>query len=202
GWWWPNRTAGSPTTGCCPTPSTPPPTRSPTSLPGRGPTPPSGVSADMSEPTISTVRTVPGVAAVPVVPALARRLVAEFAGTGLLVTAVVGSGIMTTGLSPQDVGLQLLENSTAMVFALAALILIFGPVSGAQFNPVVTLADWWLGRRAGTGLRAGEVVPYLLAQTAGAIAGSILANLMFALPAVHLSTQQVPTALLPGPIGD
>jgi len=126
----------------------------------------------------------------PPLPSLFRRLVAEFAGTGLLVTAVVGSGIMATTLSAHDVGLQLLENSTATVFALAALILIFGPVSGAHFNPVVTLADWWLGRRAGTGLRAADLVPYLLAQTAGAIAGSVLANLMFALPAVDFSGKQ------------
>jgi arsenate reductase len=128
--------------------------------------------------------------AVPAVPALSRRLVAEFAGTGLLVAAVVGSGIMAADLSPHDVGLQLLENSTATVFALAALILIFGPVSGAHFNPVVSLADWWLGRRAGAGLRAVDLGPYLLAQIAGAIGGSILANLMFALPAVEFSGKQ------------
>jgi arsenate reductase len=126
----------------------------------------------------------------PPMPPLFRRLIAEFAGTGLLVTAVVGSGIMATTLSPHDVGLQLLENSTATVFALAALILIFGPVSGAHFNPVVSLADWWLGRRAGAGLCAGDLVPYLLAQITGAIAGSILANLMFALPAVEFSGRQ------------
>jgi arsenate reductase len=118
-----------------------------------------------------------------------RRLVAEFAGTGLLVTAVVGSGIMAAALSPQDIGLQLLENSTATVFALAALILVFGPISGAHFNPVVSLADWWLGRRTGTGLRASDLPGYLVAQVLGAIAGSILANLMFALPAVHWSTR-------------
>jgi glycerol uptake facilitator-like aquaporin len=132
----------------------------------------------MSEPTVPTV------------PALPRRLVAEFAGTGLLVTAVVGSGIMATTLSPHDVGLQLLENSTATVFALAALILIFGPVSGAHFNPVVSLADWWLGRPTGTGLRGADLGPYLLAQSAGAIGGSILANLMFALPALAFSGKQ------------
>jgi glycerol uptake facilitator-like aquaporin len=94
-----------------------------------------------------------------IAPPLPRRLVAEFAGTGLLVTAVVGSGIMATSLSPHDVGLQLLENSTATVFTIAALILMFGPVSGAHFNPVVSLADWWLGRRAGTGLRGADLGP-------------------------------------------
>lgn len=120
-------------------------------------------------------------------PALWRRLLAEFLGTGLLVTAVVGSGIMATQLSPDDVGLQLLENSIATALALGALILTFGPVSGAHFNPVVSAADWFLGRRAGTGLTASRLGGYVLAQTAGAIAGSILANLMFALPAVDFS---------------
>ena len=84
-------------------------------------------------------------------PVLWRRLLAEFAGTALLVTAVVGSGIMATTLSPDDVGLQLLENSVATAFALGALILTFGPVSGAHFNPVVSAADWFLGRRAAPG---------------------------------------------------
>ena len=87
----------------------------------------------------------------------ARRLVAEFLGTGLLVTVVVGSGIAAAQLSAGDVGLQLLENSTATVFGLAVLILIFGPVSGAHFNPVVSAADWLLGRRTGTGLTGIEV---------------------------------------------
>ncbi|MEH1129363.1 MIP/aquaporin family protein [Micromonospora sp. CPCC 206061] len=122
-------------------------------------------------------------------PALWRRLLAEFCGTALLVTAVVGSGIMATELSPDDVGLQLLQNSIATAFALGALILTFGPVSGAHFNPVVSAADWLLGRRAGTGLTTSDLGGYVLAQTAGAIAGSILANLMFALPAVDLSTK-------------
>ena len=106
-------------------------------------------------------------------PPLTRRLVAEFTGTGLLVTAVVGSGIMASRLSPHDVGLQLLENSTATALALGALILMFGPVSGAHLNPAVSIADWWLGRRTGHGLRA--------------IAGAVLANAMFALPPVAFS---------------
>jgi arsenate reductase len=123
-------------------------------------------------------------------PALPRRLLAEFLGTALLVTAVVGSGIMATQLSPDDVGLQLLQNSIATALALGALILTFGPVSGAHFNPVVSTADWFLGRRAGTGLTAGQLGGYVLAQTVGAIAGSILANLMFALAAVDLSSKE------------
>ena len=78
---------------------------------------------------------------------LVRRLLAEFLGTGLLVAVVVGSGIAAERLSPNDVGIQLLENSTATALGLAVLILLFGPVSGAHFNPVVSLADWSLGRR-------------------------------------------------------
>ena len=119
--------------------------------------------------------------------ALWRRLLAEFLGTALLVTAVVGSGIMATTLSPDDVGLQLLENSVATAFALGALILTFGPVSGSHFNPVVSAADWFLGRRSRTGLTGADLAGYVLAQIAGAILGSILANLMFALNAVTFS---------------
>src|SRR3954471_9847193 len=118
-----------------------------------------------------------------------RRFLAEFVGTALLVTAVVGSGIMATTLSPDDVGLQLLQNSIATAFALGALILMFGPVSGAHFNPVVSIADWYLGRPSGTGLSAAHLGGYVAAQTVGAIAGSVLANLMFALPAVAWSTK-------------
>jgi arsenate reductase len=121
-------------------------------------------------------------------PPSTRRLTAEFVGTGLLVTAVVGSGIMASRLSPNDVGLQLLENSIATAFALGALILMFGPVSGGHFNPVVSLADWWLGRRTRTGLTGTYLAGYVLAQTAGGILGAVLANLMFALPAVAWST--------------
>ena len=116
-----------------------------------------------------------------------RRLLAEFVGTALLVTAVVGSGIMATTLSPDDVGLQLLQNSIATAFALGALILTFGPVSGAHFNPVVSAADWWFGRRHGTGLTVTQLGGYTVAQTAGAICGSVLANLMFDLAAVDIS---------------
>jgi glycerol uptake facilitator-like aquaporin len=110
---------------------------------------------------------------------LPRRLLAEFVGTALLVAVVVGSGIAAAQLSPDDVGLQLLENSTATVFGLAVLILLFGPVSGAHFNPVVTAADWLLGRRAGIGITAHHLAAYLAAQVAGGISGAWLANLMF-----------------------
>ena len=108
-----------------------------------------------------------------------RRLLAEFTGTALLVTVVVGSGIAAQQLSPNDVGLQLLENSTATVFGLAVLILLFGPVSGAHFNPVVSATDWLLGRRAGTGISASHVISYTVAQITGGIVGAVLANIMF-----------------------
>jgi len=121
---------------------------------------------------------------------LGRRALAEGLGTGLLVTAVVGSGIMAQRLSPGDIGLQLLENSTTTAFALAVLILMFGPLSGGHFNPVVSIADWWLGRRYRTGLGVAELGVYVMAQVAGAVAGSVLANLMFGLPAIELSTKQ------------
>ncbi|GAA2511673.1 MIP/aquaporin family protein [Pilimelia columellifera] len=123
-------------------------------------------------------------------PALPRRLLAEFVGTAMLVATVVGSGVMAATLSPDDIGLQLLQNSVATALGLGALILTFGPVSGAHFNPVVSVADWWLGRRTGTGLNAADLGGYVAAQTLGAVAGSVLANLMFDLAAVTLSTKE------------
>lgn len=114
-----------------------------------------------------------------IAPPLTRRLFAEFLGTGLLVAVVVGSGIAAQQLSAGQVGLELLENSTATVLGLTILILLFGPVSGAHFNPVVSLADWFLGRRTGHGLTLPEVGSYAVAQIVGAIAGSVLANAMF-----------------------
>ena len=120
---------------------------------------------------------------------LHRRLVAECLGTALLVTVVVGSGIAAAALSPSDVGLQLLENSTATVFGLAVLILVFGPVSGGHFNPLVSAADWLLGRRSGTGLVLGDVLAYAAAQILGGIAGALLANAMFDLPLGQISSK-------------
>jgi glycerol uptake facilitator-like aquaporin len=107
-----------------------------------------------------------------------RRVVAELTGTAALVTIVVGSGIMAQRLSA-DHAVQLLANSTATMLGLAVLIAVFAPISGAHFNPVVSLADWWLGRNRRTGLTLTEVTLYSLAQTGGAVSGSILANLMF-----------------------
>ncbi|WP_431899228.1 MIP/aquaporin family protein [Nonomuraea sp. bgisy101] len=125
-----------------------------------------------------------------------RRLLAEFLGTALLVTVVVGSGIMAQTLSPDDVGLQLLENSTATVFGLAVLIVVLGPVSGAHFNPVVSLADWWQGRQTGLGLQTGELGGYIAAQVLGGIGGAVLANAMFDKPAITWSTTERASAHL------
>lgn len=121
---------------------------------------------------------------------LHRRLVAEFVGTALLVAVVVGSGIAAAQLSPDDVGLQLLENSVATALGLGVLILMFGPVSGAHFNPVVTAADWLLGRRKGTGIDGRDATAYATVQTIGAIAGAWLANLMFDRQILELSTKE------------
>ncbi|WP_043807172.1 aquaporin [Paenarthrobacter aurescens] len=126
-------------------------------------------------------------------PPLWRRAIAEFLGTALLVALVVGSGIAAAQLSPNDVGLQLLQNSTATVLGLTVLILVFGPVSGAHFNPVVSLADWFLGRRSGSGLALPDLGLYILAQTAGAIGGSVLANAMFEV-GTSISTKERATA--------
>ncbi len=120
-------------------------------------------------------------------PELWRRLLAETVGTGLLVTVVVGSGIAAQRLSPGNVGLQLLENSTATVLGLAVLILVFGPVSGAHFNPVVSAVDWFVGRGTGAGLPLGDVTAYTVAQVAGAILGAVLANSMYGLAPVEIS---------------
>ncbi|MGV9309870.1 MIP/aquaporin family protein [Nonomuraea sp. NPDC003727] len=125
-----------------------------------------------------------------------RRLLAEFLGTALLVTVVVGSGIMAQTLSPDDVGLQLLENSTATVFGLAVLIVVLGPVSGAHFNPVVSLADWWQGRQTGRRLRTGELGGYVAAQVMGGIGGAVLANAMFDKPVITWSTTERASAHL------
>jgi glycerol uptake facilitator-like aquaporin len=118
-----------------------------------------------------------------------RRLLAEFLGTALLVTVVVGSGIAAARLSPGDIGLQLLENSTATAFGLAVLILLFGPVSGAHFNPIISAADWLLGRRATHGITGSDMVAYVGAQVIGGLAGAVLANVMFDLRVVEVSTK-------------
>lgn len=118
---------------------------------------------------------------------LAARAAAELVGTAALVAVVIGSGIQATELT-RDVGVQLLANSLATVFGLGVLILLLGPVSGAHFNPVVTLAEWWTGRRGGPGVTIREAAVYVPAQIAGAIAGAILADAMFGKPLVEWST--------------
>ena len=114
---------------------------------------------------------------------IARQALAEFLGSAGLVTVVIGSGIAAQRLSPDDVGLQLLENALATGAGLVALILAFGPVSGGHFNPVVTLADRFFG-----GVTTRQVAVYLPAQVFGGVVGAVVANLMFELPAVSLST--------------
>jgi glycerol uptake facilitator-like aquaporin len=127
-----------------------------------------------------------------------RRLLAEFVGTGLLVAVVVGSGIMASRLSPHDVGLQLLENSLATAFGLGVLILVLGPVSGAHFNPVVSIVDLIASR--GTALRPVETIGYIAAQIGGAISGALLANVMFGAPTAISSTDRVSWGTLVGEV--
>lgn len=114
--------------------------------------------------------------------AVPRRLVAEFLGTALLVAVVVGSGIMAVSLTG-DAGVQLLINALATVAGLGVLIWVLGPISGAHFNPAVTLIA--LVRRE---MRAAEAGGYIVVQVLGAVAGATLANLMFSLPAWSAST--------------
>lgn len=124
---------------------------------------------------------------------LLRRAGSEMLGTGLLVTIVVGSGIAASRLSA-DPGLQLLENSIATALGLGVLILLLGPVSGAHFNPVVSLADTVLGRRHRIGLPVPLLGVYVLAQVVGAIGGSVLANAMFATPTSISTTDRATPA--------
>jgi glycerol uptake facilitator-like aquaporin len=116
-------------------------------------------------------------------PSLARRIVAEFTGTLFLLSAVVGSGIMGERLAAGNVALTLLANSLATGAALVAIILAFGPISGAHLNPAVTLADAWQG-----GIPWQETPAYIAAQTVGAFAGVATAHLMFGLSLFSAST--------------
>lgn len=116
-------------------------------------------------------------------PPLSRRLLAELLGSALLAALVIGSGIAAQTLSPDDIGLELLENAGATAMGLAAIILMFGPVSGGHFNPVVSLADAAFG-----GLRWREALSYIPVQVFGCALGAVLANGMFALAAVNIST--------------
>ncbi len=116
--------------------------------------------------------------------ALWRRLLAELLGSAFLAAVVIGSGIAAQRLSPRATGLELLENAAATAAGLFAIILMFGPVSGGHFNPVVSFADAAFG-----GLRWRDAAAYLPAQVAGCVTGAVTANLMFALPAATISTK-------------
>jgi arsenate reductase len=115
---------------------------------------------------------------------VARPLLAEFIGSAFLAAVVVGSAIAAQRLSPDDVGLELLENAAATAAGLAAIILMFGAVSGGHFNPVVSLVDASFG-----GIRWRRALGYIPVQMAGCIAGAIVANVMFASAAVSISTK-------------
>jgi glycerol uptake facilitator-like aquaporin len=117
-------------------------------------------------------------------PPLSRRLLAEFLGSAFLAGVVIGSGIAAQQLSPGDTGLQLLENAAATAAGLFTIILMFGPVSGGHFNPVVSLVDAAFG-----GIRRRHALAYLPAQVAGCIVGAIAANGMFAKAAISISTK-------------
>src|SRR5271165_2481277 len=123
-----------------------------------------------------------GVTSAPVL--LWRRLLAEFLGSAFLAAVVIGSGIAAQRLSPGQTGLELLENAAATAAGLFSIILMFGPVSGGHFNPVVSSVDAFFG-----GLSWRDAGAYLPARVAGCIGGAVLANLMFALPAVSISAK-------------
>jgi len=116
---------------------------------------------------------------------VSRKLLAEFLGSLLLAALVIGSGIAAQRLSPADTGLQLLENAAATAAGLYALILIFGPVSGGHFNPVVSLVDAAFG-----GLSWRAALVYVPAQLLGCVAGAVVANLLFSLDPVSISTTE------------
>ena len=112
-----------------------------------------------------------------------RRLAAEFLGSALLAAVVIGSGIAAQRLSPTDTGLQLLENAIATALGLPVLILIFSPISGAHFNPIVSLVDSAIGLRAWR-----DTALYIPTQVVGCISGAMLANLMFGDAAISMSS--------------
>lgn len=119
-------------------------------------------------------------------PAWVRPALAEFLGSALLTAVVIGSGIAASTLSPGDTGLQLLENAFATALGLFALILIFGPASGAHFNPVVSLADAVLGYRPWR-----DIGYYVPVQILGCVAGAVLANSMFGVPTTLSTTDRI-----------
>ena len=116
-------------------------------------------------------------------PPLARRLLAELLGSAFLAAVVIGSGIAAQQLSPHQIGLELFENAAATAAGLYAIILMFGPVSGGHFNPVVSVVDAAFG-----GMSRRDALAYLPAQVGGCILGAIVANAMFAKAAISIST--------------
>jgi arsenate reductase len=116
-------------------------------------------------------------------PPLPRRLLAEFLGAAFLAALVIGSGIAAQQLSPHDIGLELFENAAATAAGLYAIILMFGPVSGGHFNPVVSLVDASFG-----GISRRDALAYLPAQVGGCVLGAIVANAMFARAAISIAT--------------
>ena len=120
---------------------------------------------------------------------LARRLLAELLGSAFLAALVIGSGIAAQRLSPNDTGLQLLENAAATAGGLYAIILMFGPVSGGHFNPVVSFVDASFG-----GITWRDALAYLPAQVAGCSLGAIAANAMFGLSAISMSSHHRATS--------
>jgi len=113
-----------------------------------------------------------------------RRLVAEFLGSAFLAALVIGSGIAAQKLSPGNTGLQLFENAAATAAGLFAIILMFGPISGGHFNPAVSFVDAGFG-----GLSWRDAAAYLPAQVAGCVTGAVVANVMFSLAAIEVSTK-------------
>ena len=116
-------------------------------------------------------------------PPLPRRLLAELLGSGFLAALVIGSGIAAQQLSPHDIGLELFENAAATAAGLYTIILMFGPVSGGHFNPVVSFVDASFG-----GIARRDALAYLPAQVGGCVLGAVAANAMFAKAAIGIST--------------
>jgi glycerol uptake facilitator-like aquaporin len=116
-------------------------------------------------------------------PPIARRLLAELLGSAFLAALVIGSGIAAQTLSPKDVGLELFENAAATAAGLYTIILMFGPVSGGHFNPIVSLADATFG-----GIRWRHALAYIAAQVAGCVLGALVANGMFSRAVIGIST--------------
>lgn len=119
---------------------------------------------------------------------LVVRCAAELVGTAFFLAFIFGSGIQAIQLT-DDAGIQLMANSLTTALGLGAMILLLGPISGAHFNPAITLAVWWTSRNSGRGITTQAAIAYIIAQFAGAVAGAILANAMFAFPLVDWATQ-------------